>query len=201
MPVPLGCRRAAFPPGFTILELLFTISLVATVVAIAIPLTAATLDHVRATMAARYMAGRIAETRTDAVRRSGCVALRFERSGDDYFFAPFVDGNANGVRTADIRAGVDRQLGSYERLSDKFPGVRFELLPGVPDADGNAVSDTDGVRIGSARILTLSPDGTATSGTLYLRGRRDQYAVRILGITGRARVLQYHSGNRSWINR
>ena len=33
----------------------------------------------------------------------------------------------------------------------------------------------DGVRIGSARILTMSPSGTATSGTLYLQGRRAQY--------------------------
>ena len=33
--------------------------------------------------------------------------------------------------------GVDRPLGPFERLGEKFPGVRFELAPGVPDADGS----------------------------------------------------------------
>ena len=37
----------------------------------------------------------------------------------------------------------------------------------------------------------MSADGTATSGTLYVRGRRVQYAVRVLGVTGRTRMLQY----------
>jgi hypothetical protein len=92
-------------------------------------------------------------------------------------------------------------LGPFERLCDRFPDVRFELMPGVPDADGQAGTGTDGVRIGTARILSMSSDGTATSGTLYIRGRRQQYAVRVLGVTGRTRVLQYLPGDRSWIGR
>ncbi len=36
----------------------------------------------------------------------------------------------------------------------------------------------------------MSADGTATSGTLYVRGRKGQYAVRVLGVTGRTRMLQ-----------
>jgi hypothetical protein len=59
----------------------------------------------------------------------------------------------------------------------------------------------DGVRIGTAGILSMISDGTATSGTLYIRGRRRQYAVRVLGVTGRTRVLQYSPGDRSWIGR
>jgi hypothetical protein len=57
------------------------------------------------------------------------------------------------------------------------------------------------VRIGAARILTMSPDGTATSGTLYVQGRRAQYAVRVLGATGRTRVFKYDTGARTWISR
>jgi hypothetical protein len=74
-------------------------------------------------------------------------------------------------------------------------------MPDVPDANGESGTGQDGVRIGSARILTMSVDGTATSGTLYVRGRRSQYAVRVLGVTGRTRMLQYHAGDRTWINR
>jgi hypothetical protein len=62
-------------------------------------------------------------------------------------------------------------------------------------------SDSDGIRVGSSRILTLGPDGTATSGTLYLHGRRGQYAVRVLGATGRTRVLRFDTGTGRWLTR
>jgi hypothetical protein len=164
-------------------------------------LTSNALDEMRTAVAARYVAGRIAAARLDAVKRASAIALRFEPVGGDYLFAAYEDGNGNGVRTADIRAGVDRPLGPLEMIGDKFPGVVFGLAPGVPDADGETSSSTDGVRIGTARLLTLGADGTATSGTLYVRGRRGQYAVRVLGVTGRTRMLQYRAGERTWLSR
>jgi hypothetical protein len=147
------------------------------------------------------MAGRIGAARIDSVRRATAVALRFENTGDDYQYVPVEDGNGNGVRTVDIRSGVDPVLGTAERLAHRFPGVRFELTPGVPDVDGDSDTGTDGVRIGSAGILTFTSEGTASSGTLYIRGRRRQYAVRVLGVTGRARMLEYSAGNRTWLSR
>lgn len=59
----------------------------------------------------------------------------------------------------------------------------------------------DGVRIGTSRMLTLGPDGTATSGTLYVQGRKGQYAIRVLGATGRTRVLRFDAGARQWVSR
>jgi hypothetical protein len=80
--------------------------------------------------------------------------------------------------------------------------VRFGLRAHVPDLDGiRASADGDGVRIGTSRILSMGPDGTATAGTLYLRGRRGQYAVRVLGATGRTRVLRYEAGTDTWVTR
>ena len=181
--------------------MLFAIALSGTLTALAVPLATSALDEIRTAAAARYVSGRIMAIRMEALRRSSNVALRFEAGGDDYVFAPFADGNGNGVRAADIRAGVDPQLGPAERLADKFPGVRFVLGDGIRDIDGASSSGTDGLRIGAARILTMSPDGTATSGTIYLRGARGQFAVRVLGITGRTRVLQYRVGDRSWTSR
>jgi hypothetical protein len=74
-------------------------------------------------------------------------------------------------------------------------------MPDAPDADGSRSTGADGVRIGSAQILTMSADGTSSTGTLYIRGRRSQYAVRVLGVTGRTRMLEYQAGNGTWINR
>lgn len=187
--------------GLTVLELLFVLAIAGALAAFVVPLADAALDEIRTAAAARYVAGRIMGLRMDAVRRSAAVALRFEGAGEDYAFVSVLDGNGNGIRTAEITAGTDRRMGGPELLGQTFREVRFGLLDGAPDADGQSTGSTDGVRIGTARILTISPEGTATSGTLYIRGRRSQYAVRVLGVTGRTRVLQYRHRDRTWIDR
>jgi len=187
--------------GYTLIELMLVVSVVATTSAIAIPATREAIDELRAAMATRSLSSRLMLARIDAVKRSASVALRFEPAGTDYRVTTVLDGNGNGVRTAEILSGVDAPLGVGTRLSEQFPGIQFGLLPGVPDADGNVTTDPDGVRIGTARILTMSPDGTATAGTLYLHGRRSQFAIRILGATGRVRVLRFDRGTRLWRTR
>ncbi len=190
-------RARAACGGFTAIELLLSVAIAVTTLGIAIPATSSALDDMRTSTAARYLAGRIVSARLDAVQRSAPVAFRFERIGGAYAFATFADGN--GVRLTEMADGTDPPLTASERLSAHFAGVDFALTGGVPDLDGAvSAADGDGVRIGSARILTLGPDGTATSGTLYLRGRRGQYAVRVLGATGRVRLFQYRPGAREW---
>ena len=186
--------------GFTLLELLLAMAVAATVTGLAVPVLSHARDDFKTGMAARYLASRIRSARMDAVKRAAAVALKLEPGLPDYSLRPYVDGNGNGIRTADINRGLDPPLGAAEQLGDNFSGVRFGLLEGAHDADG-AISGTEGVRIGIARILTLGPDGTATPGTLYVRGRRAQYAVRVLGTTGRTRVLRYRTGDRTWIDR
>ena len=183
--------------GYTLLEVLLTMALGATLVGIAIPLTSSATDEIRTAAAARYLATVIVSTRMDAVKRSAAVGLRFELRGGSELISLHADGNGNGVRTADILSGVDPTLGPPERLGDRHPGVQFGLLPGIADLDGG-MGLAEGVRIGVARILTLSPTGGATSGTLYLHGRRSQYAVRVLGATGRVRVFHYNPGAQQW---
>ena len=185
--------------GSTVLELLFVVSVMATLAGIAVPAASSTVDHLRAAGAARYVSGRIATARLEAIRRSTTVALRFDPIGADYTMSSFIDGNGNGLRAMDISRGVDRPSGRAERLDEHFAGAAFGLLPGVPDMDGGTASP-DGVRIGSSSFLSLAPDGSATSGTLYIHSRRGQYAVRILGATGRVRIFRYDSGVRTWIS-
>jgi type II secretory pathway pseudopilin PulG len=186
--------------GSTVLEILFVVSVMATLAGIAVPAASSTVDHLRATSAARYVAGRIATARLEAIRRSTTVALRFDPAGGDYTFATFIDGNGNGLRATDVSRGVDRPSGRAERLDEHFAGTAFGLLPGVPDMDGSTAT-SDGVRIGSTSFLSLAPDGSATSGTVYVHSRRGQYAVRILGATGRVRVFRYDAGRGTWISR
>jgi len=187
--------------GFTALELLLAAAIAVTILALSIPSGAGALDHIRTAMAARYLQGRIMDARLEAIRRSTRVGLRFEAQDGDYGLAQYLDGNGNGIRTTDIAAGVDREMVERHRLRDQFPGASFGLLAETPDVDGAVSSSGDGVRVGASRILTLAPDGTATPGTLYVHGRRAQFAVRVLGATGRTRLLHYDAGGRRWVLR
>jgi Tfp pilus assembly protein FimT len=187
--------------GFTLIELLLSVAFTTVLAGIALPIGADAIDDLRTASAARFLATRITANRMDAISRSRAIGVRFQPSTPDYQFMAFADGNGNGVRTAEITSGIDTPLGTSRRLADDFPRVRFGLAIGQPDVDGVRNTSSDGVRIGTPRILTVSPDGTATSGTLYVQGRRAQYAVRVLGATGRTRVLKYDSGSRAWISR
>jgi prepilin-type N-terminal cleavage/methylation domain-containing protein len=187
-------------PGFTLIELMLAMALSVVLVGVAIPVGGDALDDMRARAAARYLAGRIANSRLGAINRSRAIGLRFVAGTPDYHFNSYVDGNGNGVRTADIQDGTDVALEVPRRLGSDFRGVRFGLTVGIADADGVGNTNPDGVRIGTSKILTMTPDGTATSGTLYVQGARAQYAVRVLGATGRTRVLKYEPGSRSWVS-
>lgn len=194
-------RLRGHSPGFTVLELLFTVAIAGTLAAIAVPHSLRTLDDFRTRSAARYLAQRLGDARLSAIKRSTALGLRFQPSPPDYRFSTVVDGNRNGLRTADIASGIDRTLTEPELLAANFPGVGFGIVEGVPDADGRSAGSTDGVRVGVSRLLTMNANGTSSSGTVYVRGRdRSQYAVRVLGATGRVRVLKYDHVRQRWID-
>jgi len=172
----------------------------ATLAGIAVPMASGAIDDVRTAGAARHVAARVAAARLDAVRRSSSVAIRFERVGSDYAFTPVLDGNGNGLRAAEMDSGIDRPLGPKERLGYQFADTSFGLLAGIPDVDGGN-GTSDGVRIGSSSFLSISPNGSCTAGTLYVHGRRSQYAIRILGATGRVRLFWFDPGARRWTTR
>jgi hypothetical protein len=140
--------------------------------------------------AARYLGGRMVMARTYAVTRSANVALRFTPTDSDATFQMFVDGNGNGVRTADITGGVDRPLDQAVTLSDLFSGVM------IAAADG-----ADPIQIGSANLMSFTPLGTATPGTIFVRGREGlQLQLRVVGATGRTRLLRYDEESGDWVD-
>ena len=178
--------------GHTFIEMLFTLGLIAVLSALAIPSALASGDRARATAAARYLASRMAMARSHAVMRTAAVALRFDEGAAGVTFRMFIDGNRNGVRTRDIASRVDRPLDDPVRLSELFPGVAIAV-------SGDAGSDA--LRIGSSNLLSFGPLGTATSGSVYVRGADGtQFAIRILGATGRVRVQRYQSADRTWVD-
>jgi len=178
--------------GYTLLELLFVTALIAIVSAIAVPQSLASVDRARAASAARYLASRMAVARSQAVLRSAHVALRFEDGPSGITFRPFGDGNGDGVLAADIAAGIDAPLDTAVLLGDLYSGVAIAVA-------GEAGSDP--VRLGSSNLLSFTPLGTATSGSVFVRGRDgSQFAIRVLGATGRTRVQRFVVHSRTWVD-
>jgi type II secretory pathway pseudopilin PulG len=186
--------------GYTVLELVFVAALGVTATAAAVPQYLSAVDDFRTAGAARYMAARFQRARMEAVMRSATVALQFTETAAGYSYAVYVDGNRNGVLTRDIQGGVDRLVGAPEQLPDQFTGVDFGAIPGLPPVDpGGTAPGADPVRLGAGNLASFSAAGTASSGTVYIRSRRDaQYAVRIFGETGRIRMLKFDRAARQW---
>ncbi|MGH9411986.1 MAG: pilus assembly FimT family protein [Vicinamibacterales bacterium] len=186
--------------GFSIVELMFAVAIAGTLTAIAVPQGLRALDDYRTAAAAHYLAQRLGAARLEAIKRSVFVGLQFEDSTPDYLITTVVDGNGNGLRSADIVKGIDRALTRPDTIGAHFSGVSLGILEGVPDADGVPVSTGDGVRIGISKLLSMNPDGTSSSGTLYVHGTgRSQYAVRVLGATGRIRAVKFDFTQHVWI--
>jgi len=93
----------------------------------------------------------------------------------------FADTNRNGVLTREIDDGVESRLDGPTMLAALFPGV--------------AVTDE-----GMVRLFSFSPDGTATTGSLYLRSRDGtRFAIRVLGVTARVRIERFVVARGDWV--
>jgi type IV fimbrial biogenesis protein FimT len=175
-----GVWRAA---GFSLVEVLFALGVFLVLAGMAVPQLLVGVDRSRARAAARFLASRMALARSQAVARSQTVALRLVGDAGGFSLTAYADANGNGVLSKDIASGADPLLDPSVRLSDLFPGVGISALS-----------------IGSSGIVSFTPAGTATPGTVYIRARDgSQYAVRVLGATGRVRVLRYDVRTRDFI--
>ena len=181
--------RAGTSRGYTLIEVVFAAGLVAVLAAAAIPQLTAGVERSRTVGAARYLASRLALARAQAVARSSNVALLLSAADGTFIVGTYVDNNADGVRTRDIAAGIDTPIDVPVRLSHLFPHVALFL-------NDPAVTST----FDSSALMSFSPLGTASSRTLYLRGAdRSEYAVRVLGATGRTRVLRLVASSGAWV--
>ena len=90
-----------------------------------------------------------------------------------------------------ITATYQATLSSVVTLSSLFTGV----VVGAPDG-------SNPVRLGGSNLLSFTPLGTATAGTVYVRGTGLQLAIRIFGATGRTRVVRHDSSTAAdvWVD-
>ncbi|HSP93227.1 MAG TPA: GspH/FimT family pseudopilin [Thermoanaerobaculia bacterium] len=194
---PLPCRA-----GFSAVELVAVLAMLAAATAVAAP----GAMRLRAALSVRSGAAQTSaaflRARAYAIARGRHVGIKFRKNGDRYEWALYVDGNGNGIRTADIESGVDRPLGIA------FPWDRNDVMPGIlkgsrvpdPGDPGQALDRLDDpIRFNSSDICSFSPMGESTPGSVYLWDGHDRMAVvRVFGRTAKVRALYYGRGDREW---
>lgn len=154
-------------------------------------------DDVRS--AARLVAAEVRRTRAQAIETSRSTALRVDPS--TRALSRITDGDGDGVSYADIAAGLDPVLPAVARLASASSQVSFAIGRNLPDIDGDGVlgAGSSPVRFGHSGLISFSPIGHGSSGTLFLAHRQGEHAaVRVFGGTGRVRILWFDPGEGRW---
>jgi prepilin-type N-terminal cleavage/methylation domain-containing protein len=190
--------------GYTLAELLAVLAIVAMAVAVALPAAAMLRDGGRAAAGARAMAAILAGQRWKSVAAHRVRGLQFRKIGNAWTWREVQDGNGNGLRSAEITRGIDPVLTADAALEREVPDVRLGFPPGgtdpeAPPGTGTLADGDDPVRFGVSTLVSFSPLGAASSGTLYVTdGRNALFAIVLFGPTSRLRVWRYRPLERRW---
>jgi Tfp pilus assembly protein FimT len=167
-------------------------SLLIVMAAAAIPRAQSMMHEYRLRGAAFHLRGLLRQARSTAAARARYVGIVFDEVEGNPVFSVHIDGNGNGIRRSEAEREVDPSLRAPYRLSETYPGVRYGGLPSEAPSPF-----LRGIQIGRSHIVSFSPLGASTTGTLYLTNQYGLvYAVVIFGATGRVRVARYEGGGR-----
>ena len=184
--------------GASLAEMAIVLAIISSVVGIGFPVLSNSVDAKRTRDAASFLASQFRLARQRAVMTGRNVAIVFDDGSGEVGWRLCEDGNRDGVSREDIDSGLDRCQEPAQPLAYRFSQVAVGYLPGVPSPDGEF--DGAPLRFGLARMAVFTPGGTATAGTVAVRGpSANQFAVRVSGVTGRTRVLRFDPGSREWI--
>jgi len=187
--------------GAALIDVVIGAALCAVMAAAAVPVIGGTLERERTIVGGRFLAGQLLRARLESLRRARAVAVRLVIVEGRTQLRLFADGNGNGVLQRDIDRGVDPPLTPPHWLDEEGRGVNLLVNQAVSDVSGSGALDPgdNPLRIGNTSLLTFSPTGSASNGTLYVAAPRGpQMAIRVFGATGRVRVLMFDAHARQW---
>jgi len=192
--------------GFTLIEAVLVLTLLALAIAVSVPALARARSASRTSAAARQIAVSFQALRWTSAAKGRAHGWQFKRDGAGWHWFEVQDGNGNGLRTAEIRAGTDRVLSGPHRLEWWIEGVRpgypvNASPPAIPPGSGPIPRLDDPVKFGRSDIISFSPSGSASSGTIYLSDGESLYAVVLYGPTARTRVWRFDAARRRWVRR
>ncbi|NKB87959.1 MAG: hypothetical protein GKS06_07045 [Acidobacteria bacterium] len=190
-------RRAV---GSSLIELIVLLGVTAAVVTAVAPEWVSWRQSYRLQAATRHVALTIAAVQTRAAVEGVGYGLRFRGTATSAYWELIRDGDGDGIRAGDVRSGVDAVLRDVA-IADGFPGIGVGA-PGTASSLSGGVAPADGIAFGVSDTLSIRPEGSTTSGTLYLyNGLGEGGAVRIYGPTGRVSIWRFGAERGSWQQR
>lgn len=182
--------------GASLVETLVVLSVMTVVLAMGVPVVGAAREQWRERQACQWLAGHFRAVRQQALLSGARTAVLFEEVGQQWRLRMCRDGNGDGVSRADIAVGVDACAYGAMPLAAWVPGANIGRDPSVPNPSGTVSGP---VSFGSQRLVSFSPSGTSSSGTVVVQvGEGRHCAVRVNGVTGRVRVLSFDQRLRRW---
>ena len=191
-----------FQKGATLLELLVVLTLLGIFL---LALTADLSGSVRRKdfeLFARELTVLMERSRWKALNERRYAGIVFSVQNGIYQAAFHVDGNENGIRTADVREGIDPLIEPPIRLTrgsgDMHAGILSSTIPQIPPRSGVIDQPDDPVKFGRSDIVSFSPMGDSSSGTLYLAcvSQKQMYAIVVFGPTARMNIWRF--SNYQW---
>jgi prepilin-type N-terminal cleavage/methylation domain-containing protein len=195
---PAPSRSRARSAGMSLLEVLVTLALLLILVGYVAPSFAEwrSQQQLRGALTALQLS--VMKIRTASLSSGRAHGLAFSLREGDLFWDTVVDGDGDGIRRSDLAIGTDLPLEPERRLAAWFPGVRPGRPAGVPPLAGGSAGN-GGLALGRSRILASAPDGSTSSGTIYLCTGNDYgAALRLYGPTGRGSVWWWNFRHQTW---
>ena len=187
--------------GFSLAEVLIVLTLIALFVCVT------TTDLLGAQRQrdfehfAREMLALLESCRWKAVNERTYAGAIVEDVESIYKVSLYLDGNGNGIHTADVQSGKDSKFRGPFPLNkasgDIGTGILNDSIPQIPPKKGFLIQN-DPVQFGKSNIISFSPMGDSSSGTLYLacRSQQQMFAIVVYGATSRFRLWKY--SNYGW---
>ncbi len=193
-----------FQRGLCLAEMLVVLVLGLVGMTFAMPSLAHLRDGGRAAAGARCMVSTFRALRSKSVTLRRARGLLFEQTSDGWIWWEVEDGNGNDLRVAEVRSGVDPIRSGPHRLGElvEHAALGFPPTPAIPRLPPRTgvIDERDGpIQFGKSDLVSFTPLGSASSGTLYVTdGRMGLHAVVLYGPTAKIRVWRYDAGRRRW---
>lgn len=168
--------------GFTVVEAMVAVAILATIGAIAAPSLLNSLPNMRLRRASRDIHSMMMQAKTEAIRRSINVTLLFNSPGGTYTM--FIDNGAGGgIANDEVRNGSELVLVAVTPLPDR---VTFDPAVGA----GDGITFPQNALVFSLRGIPTPAGAGFANGTVALR------SIDSLGNTLRQRTIAVSTAGR-----